>query len=124
MTPPPIRRSVISTEVSDSYRDLFDSEDRTRPQCESNSPLPESHNGDRAEALLLLELFTRRHHEPYYSTYIKKNLSSLASECGLESVRSAELDRSSRHVSTIAAMPRSVVPMSALVKGRRRIAAR
>jgi ubiquinone/menaquinone biosynthesis C-methylase UbiE len=45
--------------------------------------------GDRPDYEGLLELFPRSYHEPYYSSYIKENLGSLASKCGLEFVRSA-----------------------------------
>jgi hypothetical protein len=47
MAPTTIRRSAISTEVPNPYRDLFDSEDQTTPPGESYSLLPESHCGDR-----------------------------------------------------------------------------
>jgi len=45
--------------------------------------------GDQPDYEGLLELFPRSYHEPYYSSYIKENFGSLASECGLRFVRSA-----------------------------------
>jgi len=45
--------------------------------------------GDQPDYEGLLELFPRSYHEPFYSSYIKENLSSLASESGLKFVRSA-----------------------------------
>jgi ubiquinone/menaquinone biosynthesis C-methylase UbiE len=45
--------------------------------------------GDRPDYEGLLEVFPQSYHEPYYSSYIKENLSSLASESGLKFVRSA-----------------------------------
>jgi ubiquinone/menaquinone biosynthesis C-methylase UbiE len=46
-------------------------------------------HGDQPDYEGLLELFPRSYHEPYYSSYIKEDLASLASECGLKFVRSA-----------------------------------
>ncbi|MFY9839030.1 MAG: methyltransferase domain-containing protein [Xanthobacteraceae bacterium] len=45
--------------------------------------------GDKPDYEGLLEVFPQSYHEPYYSSYIKENLSSLASESGLKFVRSA-----------------------------------
>jgi len=45
--------------------------------------------GDQPDYEGLLEVFPQSYHEPYYSSYIKENLSSLASENGLKFVRSA-----------------------------------
>jgi ubiquinone/menaquinone biosynthesis C-methylase UbiE len=45
--------------------------------------------GDQRDFEGLLELFPRSYHEPYYSSYIKEDFGSLASECGLKFVRSA-----------------------------------
>jgi len=45
--------------------------------------------GDQLDYEGLLELFPRSHHEPYYSSYIKEDLGSVASECGLTFVRTA-----------------------------------
>jgi ubiquinone/menaquinone biosynthesis C-methylase UbiE len=45
--------------------------------------------GDRPDYEGLLEVFPRSYHEPYYSSYIKEDLGSLALECGLKFVRSA-----------------------------------
>lgn len=42
--------------------------------------------GDRPDYEGLLELFPRSYHEPCYSSYIKGNLASLASECGLSNL--------------------------------------
>jgi ubiquinone/menaquinone biosynthesis C-methylase UbiE len=46
-------------------------------------------HGDQPDFEGLLELFPRSYHEPYYSSYIKEDFASLASECGLKFVRSA-----------------------------------
>jgi len=46
-------------------------------------------HGDQQDYEGLLELFPGSYHEPYYSSYIKEDFGSLASECGLKSMRSA-----------------------------------
>jgi ubiquinone/menaquinone biosynthesis C-methylase UbiE len=43
--------------------------------------------GDQRDYEGLLELFPHSYHEPYYSSYIKEDFGSLASECGLKFVR-------------------------------------
>jgi len=45
-------------------------------------------HGDQPDYEGLLELFPRSYHEPYYSSYIKEDFGSLASECGLTFLRS------------------------------------
>ena len=46
-------------------------------------------HGDQHDYEGLLELFPGSYHEPYYSSYIKEDFGSLASECDLKFVRSA-----------------------------------
>jgi ubiquinone/menaquinone biosynthesis C-methylase UbiE len=45
--------------------------------------------GDQQDYEGLLELFPHSYHEPYYSSYVKEDFGLLASECGLNFVRSA-----------------------------------